>query len=127
MPFWTRSPVRCCAATSLPASARRPWRLRHRDERAPHPHGQTRILLCARKATQNHCAIGWDLIPYAPRRSDTSAKVRKLRAMTQITRLRRADIPELSQFLISSRGVPATYSLFSHEVLSWKYFDGPSD
>ena len=44
----------------------------------------------------------------------------------QITPLRRADIPELSQFLISSRGVPATYSLFSHEILSWKYFDGPS-
>jgi hypothetical protein len=46
---------------------------------------------------------------------------------TRITPLERADIPELSQFLISSRGVPATYSLFSHEVLSWKYFDGPSD
>ena len=45
---------------------------------------------------------------------------------TQITRLRRADIPELSQFLISSRGVPASYSHFSPEVLSWKYFDGPS-
>jgi hypothetical protein len=46
---------------------------------------------------------------------------------TQISPLRRADIPELSHFLISSRGVPATYPLFSHEVLSWKYFDGPSD
>jgi hypothetical protein len=43
----------------------------------------------------------------------------------QIAPLRRADIPALSQFLISSRGVPATYTLFSHEVLSWKYFDGP--
>ena len=45
---------------------------------------------------------------------------------TQITPLRRADIPELSQFLISGFGVPATSSRFSHEVLSWKYFDGPS-
>jgi hypothetical protein len=44
---------------------------------------------------------------------------------TQITPLRRADIPALSQFLISGRGVGATYPLFSHEVLSWKYFDGP--
>jgi hypothetical protein len=43
----------------------------------------------------------------------------------QITPLRRADIPELSQFLISGFGAPATYSCFSHEVLSWKYFDGP--
>jgi len=45
---------------------------------------------------------------------------------TQITPLRRDDIPELSQFLISGFGVPATSSLFSPEVLSWKYFDGPS-
>ena len=45
---------------------------------------------------------------------------------TQITPLRRADIPELSQFLISGLGVPATSYLFSHEVLLWKYFDGPS-
>ena len=45
---------------------------------------------------------------------------------TQITPLRRADIPELSQFLISGFGDPATSSRFSHEVLSWKYFDGPS-
>ena len=44
----------------------------------------------------------------------------------QITPLRRADIPELSRFLISGFGVPATSSFFSHEVLSWKYFDGPS-
>src|SRR5580698_10029804 len=44
----------------------------------------------------------------------------------QITPLRRADIPELSQFLINGFGVPATSSCFSHEVLSWKYFDGPS-
>jgi hypothetical protein len=44
---------------------------------------------------------------------------------TQITPLRRADIPELSQFLISGFGEPATSSLFSHEVLAWKYFDGP--
>ena len=42
---------------------------------------------------------------------------------TQITPSRRADIPELSQFLISD---PATSYLFSHEVLLWKYFDGPS-
>jgi hypothetical protein len=41
---------------------------------------------------------------------------------TQITPLRRADIPELSQFL--SRN-PATSYRFSHEVLLWKYFDGP--
>ena len=45
---------------------------------------------------------------------------------TKITPLRRADIPELSQFLISGFGVPATSPGFSHEVLSWKYFDGPS-
>jgi hypothetical protein len=45
---------------------------------------------------------------------------------TRITPLRRADIPELSQFLTSGFGVPATSPLFSHEVLSWKYFDGPS-
>jgi hypothetical protein len=44
----------------------------------------------------------------------------------QITPLRRADIPELSQFLIRGFGVPATSSFFSHEVLAWKYFDGPS-
>ena len=46
---------------------------------------------------------------------------------TQITPLRRADIPELRQFLISGFGVPATSTFFSHEVLSWKYFDGPSN
>src|SRR5271155_5442103 len=45
---------------------------------------------------------------------------------TPITPLRRADIPELSQFLIKGFGVPATSSCFSHEVLLWKYFDGPS-
>ena len=45
---------------------------------------------------------------------------------TQITPLQRADIPELSQFLISGLGDPATSYLFSHEVLLWKYFDGPS-
>jgi len=44
---------------------------------------------------------------------------------TKITPLRRADIPELSQFLIHGFGVPATSSNFSHEVLAWKYFDGP--
>lgn len=42
----------------------------------------------------------------------------------QITPLRRDDIPELSRFLISGFGVPATSSFFSQEVLSWKYFDG---
>jgi hypothetical protein len=42
---------------------------------------------------------------------------------TQITPSRRADIPELSQFLIND---PATSYRFSHEVLLWKYFDGPS-
>jgi hypothetical protein len=41
---------------------------------------------------------------------------------TQITPLRRADIPELSQFLIRDS---ATSYRFSHEVLLWKYFDGP--
>src|SRR5258708_1062277 len=45
----------------------------------------------------------------------------------QITPLRRADIPELSRFLITGFGVPATDSIFSHQVLSWKYFDGPSE
>jgi hypothetical protein len=45
----------------------------------------------------------------------------------QISPLRRADIPELSQFLISGFGVPATSSIFSHKVLSWKYFDEPID
>jgi hypothetical protein len=44
----------------------------------------------------------------------------------QITPLRRADIPELRQFLISGFGVPATFAAFSPEALSWKYFDGPS-
>jgi hypothetical protein len=45
---------------------------------------------------------------------------------TQITPLRRADIPELSQFLINGFGVPATSFFISHEALSWKYFDGPN-
>ena len=45
---------------------------------------------------------------------------------TQITPLRRADIPELSRFLINGGGDRAACSHFSHEVLSWKYFDGPS-
>jgi hypothetical protein len=44
---------------------------------------------------------------------------------TKISPLRRVDIPELSQFLCSGFGVPATSSMFSHEVLAWKYFDGP--
>lgn len=43
----------------------------------------------------------------------------------KITSLRRADIPELSGFLIEGFGVPATTTCFSHEVLDWKYFDGP--
>jgi hypothetical protein len=43
----------------------------------------------------------------------------------RITPLRRAEIPELSRFLIRGFGVPATSSLFSHQVLAWKYFDGP--
>ncbi len=43
----------------------------------------------------------------------------------QITPLQRADIPELSQFLTSGFGVAANAAFFSHEVLSWKYFDGP--
>jgi hypothetical protein len=44
---------------------------------------------------------------------------------TKITPLRSADIPELSQFL--SRGLPPTSSsVFSHEALLWKYFDGPN-
>lgn len=45
----------------------------------------------------------------------------------QIAPLQRADIPELSQFLINGFGVSATSSMFSHEVLSWKYLDGPGD
>jgi hypothetical protein len=45
---------------------------------------------------------------------------------TQIAPLRRAEIPELSQFLISGARDPATSYRFSHEVLLWKYFDGPS-
>ena len=44
----------------------------------------------------------------------------------QIAPLRRAEIPELSQFLICGLSVPETAYLFSHEVLLWKYFDGPS-
>ena len=44
---------------------------------------------------------------------------------TPITPLRRDDIPELSQFLINGFGVPANSDCFSHEVLLWKYFDGP--
>jgi hypothetical protein len=43
----------------------------------------------------------------------------------QITPLRRADIPELSHFLASGFGDPADSPVFSHEVLAWKYFDGP--
>ncbi|QJW95163.1 hypothetical protein [Frigoriglobus tundricola] len=43
----------------------------------------------------------------------------------QITPLRRADVPELSQFLTKGISVSATSPLFSPEVLSWKYFDGP--
>jgi hypothetical protein len=43
-------------------------------------------------------------------------------AGTQITPLRRADIPELSRFLIND---PAKSYRFSYEVLLWKYFDGP--
>jgi hypothetical protein len=42
-----------------------------------------------------------------------------------ITPLRRADIPELSQFLINNRSDAATSSHLSPEVLSWKYLDGP--
>jgi hypothetical protein len=45
---------------------------------------------------------------------------------TRIAPLRRDDIPELSRFLIDGFGVPASSSYFSHEVLSWKYFDGPN-
>jgi hypothetical protein len=44
----------------------------------------------------------------------------------RITPLRRSDIPELSQFLITRSGVPANSSFFCQEVLTWKYFDGPS-
>jgi hypothetical protein len=43
----------------------------------------------------------------------------------RITPLRCADIPELSQFLTNAAGDPADSYLFSHEVLLWKYFDGP--
>lgn len=44
----------------------------------------------------------------------------------KMTPLRRADIPELSGFLIDGFGVPATTTCFSQEVLAWKYFDGPA-
>jgi hypothetical protein len=44
----------------------------------------------------------------------------------RITPLRRAEIPELSQFLISTdRDPPTTVYRCSQEVLAWKYFDGP--
>jgi hypothetical protein len=43
----------------------------------------------------------------------------------QITPLRRADIPELSEFLSSGFGDPPKASCFSPEALCWKYFDGP--
>jgi hypothetical protein len=43
----------------------------------------------------------------------------------RITPLQRNDIPELSRFLMSGFGVPADSTFFSHEVLAWKYFDGP--
>jgi hypothetical protein len=43
----------------------------------------------------------------------------------KISPLRRDDIPELSRFLIRGFDVPATSSVFSHEALTWKYFDGP--
>jgi hypothetical protein len=42
---------------------------------------------------------------------------------TRITPLQRDDIPELSRFLTRD---PATSYRFSHDVLLWKYFDGPS-
>jgi hypothetical protein len=45
---------------------------------------------------------------------------------TQLSLLRRADIPELSRFLLSSGSDRETTSHLSPEVLSWKYFDGPS-
>lgn len=47
-------------------------------------------------------------------------------AKTQIAPLRRADIPELSDFLVNSGGDRATSSHLSQEVLAWKFFDGPS-
>jgi len=54
-----------------------------------------------------------------------SCRFRSKPSGMRIIALRRADIPELSQFLIGGFGVPATSSFFSHEVLAWKYFDGP--
>lgn len=42
-----------------------------------------------------------------------------------IAPLRRADLPELSQFLESGFGASADACCFSPEVLAWKYFDGP--
>jgi hypothetical protein len=62
--------------------------------------------------------LGW--------RKDSICRNKGTTSGMQITPLRRADIPELSQFLISGFGVPATAPFFSHEVLAWKYFDGPS-
>jgi hypothetical protein len=38
--------------------------------------------------------------------------------------LQRADIPELSQFLTNGFGLPGC-ALWTREVLTWKYFDGP--
>lgn len=43
----------------------------------------------------------------------------------RISPLRRADIPELSQFLSSGFGAAANSTFCSPEVLTWKYFDGP--
>jgi hypothetical protein len=44
---------------------------------------------------------------------------------THIAPLRRADIPELRQFLINTGGERPTFAHFAHDVISWKYFDGP--
>lgn len=53
-------------------------------------------------------------------------KATRMTSGRRIAALRRADIPELSQFLTSGFGVPAGASFFSPEVLEWKYFDGPA-
>ena len=46
---------------------------------------------------------------------------------SRITPLRRADIPELSQFLISGFRVPATFFFFlSRGALMEVFLDGPS-
>src|SRR5579872_592000 len=59
------------------------------------------------------------------RQPRSSGRGPRMTSGVQIGPLRRADIPELSQFLTGGFGVPANSPLFSREALAWKYFDGP--